>query len=66
MANWELKNKKINNYNHTVSLSKMINILFQKSASIGHIFQFWIIENVKIRSVKYELVWEGKNEKRLA
>lgn len=51
---------------NSLSLSTMIHILFQKSASVGHIFQCWIIENVKIRPVKYESVWGGKNEKRLA
>lgn len=61
----QLKKKKKRKEN-SLSLSKMIHILFQKSASVGHIFQCWIIENVKIRPVKYESVWGGKNEKRLA
>lgn len=39
---------------------------FKRGSYVGHIFQWWIIENVKIRVVKYELVWGGKNEKRLA
>lgn len=43
----------------------MIHILFQNGSNFAHIFQQWVIENVKIWEVNYELVCGGKKKKRL-